>query len=501
MESLRICYVTSELAPFVKAGGLADVSAALPAELHRAGHDIRVIVPLYSRIDVATYPFRILPELQNVPVRLGRHNFTFTVLASKLPDTSLDVYFVHCPELYERDGLYTSDEDEHLRFLLLSRAALEACQRWSFAPDVVHANDWQTALLPLLIKTTYAWDRLFQQTRSLLTIHNLGYQGVFSGSILAELEVPDAARYLDRADLAAGRINFLKTGLLHADFLSTVSPTYAREIQTEAFGMGLEGLLRSRSESLVGILNGVDYSVWSPENDTHLAEQYSADNLDGKTANRRALLAALGLKPAFSHAEAGGNAVPVIGLISRFAYQKGLDLLGAAIPDLLARHDLRFALLGTGEPQYEELFRGLQKRYPGVVCFYNGYSNGLAHLIEAGSDLFVMPSRYEPCGLNQMYSLRYGTVPVVRRTGGLADTVEPFDPASGRGTGFLFDHFTADGLVWAVERALEVWRHPGLWQELQRNGMARDYSWPTQAGMYAELYRRMSGAKDDPGPV
>jgi starch synthase len=494
MNPLRICYVTSELAPFVKAGGLADVSAALPAELHRAGHDIRVIVPLYSGIDAATYSFRVLPELQNVPVQLGRHTFSFTMLASKLPDTDLDVYFVHCPALYERDGLYTSDDDEHLRFLLLSRAALEACQRWGFSPHVLHANDWQTAFLPLLVRTSYAWDRLFHPTKSLLTIHNLGYQGVFAGTILTDLQIPDATRRLDKSDLEAGRINFLKTGLMHADFLSTVSPTYAREIQTEAFGMNLDGLLRARSDRLVGILNGVDYSVWSPEVDTHIAGRYSADSLDGKTANREALLSALGLKPAPTHQQAGSNATPVIGLISRFAYQKGLDLLGAAIPELLSRHDLRFALLGTGEPQYEELFRGLQKRYPGVVCFYNGYSNALAHLIEAGSDMFVMPSRYEPCGLNQMYSLRYGTVPIVRRTGGLADTVEPFEPSSGQGTGFLFDHFTGDGLVWAVDRALEAWRHPGLWRQLQRNGMARDYSWPTQAGLYVELYRRMIGA-------
>jgi starch synthase len=368
---------------------------------------------------------------------------------------------------------------------VFSRAALEICQLLQWAPEIIHCHDWQTALIPLYLRTLYAWDRLFEKTRTLFTIHNLGYQGVFSSQILADLGLAEQAGLLYQEDLRAGTINFLKTGLLYAGMLSTVSPTYAREIQTEAHGFGLHPILSARWESLVGILNGVDYHEWDPATDTKIAANYTRKSLPEKAGNKAALLQGMGLP---FDAEA-----PVFGIVSRLAHQKGFELIGEAMPAILGRHPARLVVLGSGEAQYEEMFTWLQRSFPQQVAFYRGYNDGLSHLIEAGSDMFLMPSRYEPCGLNQMYSLRYGTIPIVRNTGGLADTVRLYEPVSGEGTGFVFDHFTADGLRWAMEFALSVWPDKKAWRKLQRAGMACDYSWEHQSKLYVELYRRMAG--------
>jgi starch synthase len=354
-----------------------------------------------------------------------------------------------------------------------------------WAPDVFHVNDWQTALVPLLLRSRYAWDQLFARTKTLLTIHNLGYQGAFSSDIVRHLDLGPHSHLLHQDDQRAGVVNFLKHGLLFADLLSTVSPTYAREIQTGSYGFGLDEVLYARREKLVGILNGVDYTEWNPQTDVHIAQRYSERSLYRKEKNKVVLHEKLGL--------AYDKDAPLCGIVSRLSHQKGFDLLFDSLPAFLARTNLRLAVLGSGEPDLEGFFTGMQHRFPGRVCFWRGFNNELAHMIEAGSDLFLMPSRYEPCGLNQMYSLKYGTVPVVRRTGGLADTVEPWNAISGEGTGFVFDHFTSEGLLWALSVAITTFADRKNWIALMKNGMGRDYSWAHQAREYVATYERLAG--------
>lgn len=483
MPQLKICYITTELTPFAKVGGLADVAAALPRALLAAGHDVRVFMPHYGTMDSMGYEMSPHPYIQNVPITLGAKTYTFSLVETYQPGTDLIVFFVHCPALFGRSEIYTSDSDEHLRFLFLSRAAIESCQRMMWAPSVFHCNDWQTALVPLLLKSLYSWDRLFDKSKTLLTIHNMGYQGIFSADILPQFGL-DSTDMFPKEDISADRINFLKIGVLYADVLTTVSPTYAQEIQTEAFGMGLDSILRQRSRNLVGVLNGVDYDEWNPISDKLIPYRYSHRSVWRKTKNKEFLLERLGLPYA--------KEIPLVGMISRLARQKGLDLVFEVLPELLSGGDLRFVILGSGELKYEESFRRLQASFPEKVSFHNGFSHELAHLVEAASDIFLMPSQYEPCGLNQMYSLKYGAIPVVRKTGGLADTVTLYDPGTGDGTGFVFDHYNADGLRWALDMALGFYREPKIWRRLMLNGMSRDFSWETQAQKYVELYRDLA---------
>ena len=473
---MNVLFVTSEIAPFAKTGGLADVAAALPRHLLRRGHDVRVFVPFYSRVATEGRLFRAVDNVQSVEVALGAHRYRFSLYATRLPNSELDVYFVQCPELYGRPAMYTWDADEHLRFLLLSRAALESAQRMRFAPDVIHCHDWQTGLLPLYLRTRYSWDKLFARAKTLFTIHNLHYQGVFSAGILPDTGLLDSRHLFHQEQLAEGRLSFMVTAFLYADGISTVSPTYAREIQTPEHGAGLDEFLRARSSRVVGILNGVEYDEWSPEKDTLIPHRFSADNLAGKERDKEALLRAMRLPY--------DAKVPVIGIVSRLASQKGFDLLDEAVPAILARHDVRLVVLGSGEPRLEELFADLATRFSDKVGFYRGFSNELAHLIEAGSDLFLMPSRYEPCGLNQMYSLRYGTLPLVRKTGGLADTVDET-------TGFVFEELSPFALRMTIEHALRTYQQPALWRRLMRNAMARDFSWDQQVRRYEEVYARL----------
>jgi len=338
--------------------------------------------------------------------------------------------------------------------------------------------------LPLTLETRYAWDRLFAKTRTLLAIHNLNYQGIFRADILADTGLSDAAHLFHQDQLREGRVNFLLHGILYADGVSTVSPTYAAEIQTAAHGANLDPFLRARASTVVGILNGVDYGEWSPEHDALIPARYSAASMAGKATNKAALLARLELPHVPD--------VPVIGIVSRLAGQKGFALLEDVMPALLRRHGFQLVVLGSGEPRFERLFAGLAAAFPRQVGFHRGFSNELAHLIEAGADMFLMPSRYEPCGLNQMYSLRYGTVPIVHKTGGLADTVQLWDPRDRTGTGLVFDHYTGEGLRWAIEAALATYRDAAAWQALVANGMAANFSWDMQGKLYEELYRRLA---------
>jgi starch synthase len=485
---VNVLFVASEVAPFAKTGGLGDVAAALPRALaaQKRGHDVRIVMPMYGRLKGAEAAELVIRE---VSLDLGSTRVVFSVHTAPLPGTTVPVYFVHCAGLYGRQGIYTTDHDEHLRFALLNWAALSICQRLGFRPDVIHANDWQTALLPLLLRSVFAWDRLFAQTRTVLTIHNIGHQGSFDARVLSDIGLAQSAHHFHQDQLREGRINFLLTGLLYANAITTVSPTYAREIQTPEHGVGLDAYLRERSNVLFGILNGIDEGEWSPETDEKIPHRFTSEDLSGKELDKQALLAAGGLP--YVHE------VPVIGIVSRLAWQKGFDLCFNVLPRLLARRSTQLVVLGTGEPQYEQLFSSLARKFPRQVAYLSAFSEPMAHLIEAGSDMFLMPSRYEPCGLNQMYSLRYGTPPIVHRTGGLADTVAPFDRSTGRGNGFVFEHFDETGLTFALTQALRTWgtgtgADRATWQKLQANGMRSHFGWDERVAAYEMVYRMVA---------
>jgi len=474
-ETLRICHLASEFTPLAKTGGLADVVGALSRYLHAQGHEVRVFLPFYSRIDRRLLRLEPVEGLQDLALSLGPHQYRYSIVSAHLPDSSLPVHLIDCPALFHRSALYTSDADDHLRFLLLTRAAIDACRRMKFEPQIFHCHDWHTALTPLYLRTSPA--------KTVLTIHNVGYQGVMPATALEDLDLGSNSALLQQTDLQAGYINPLRHGILYADALTTVSPTHAQEICTAQYGMGLENDLQSRRDALVGILNGIDTEEWNPATDRHLKHHYDARRLAGKKKAKAALLNRLKL-------DAAPDA-PVIGIVSRMAQQKGFDLLFDPFPALLEKRDLRLTVLGNGEARYEEFFASLQQRFPRNVAFHRGYHDELAHQIEAGSDMFLMPSLYEPCGLNQMYSLRYGTVPIVRKTGGLADSVQHFDPATGTGTGVVFNDYDSPAVNWALNTALDWYADRKLWQRIVRNGMAQDFSWDKQGGKYVELYRRV----------
>lgn len=477
-----VCFVTAELAPLAKAGGLGDVAAALTKLLHRDGHRVLPVLPLYSGLGRRGVAVESVAGLSGLELAFGPRRYGYSVVRGRRGGGLPDVMLVDCPPLFDRPGIYGSADDEHLRFLLLARAALETCLRLDFAPDIVHCHDWHTALLPLYLKTVYARDRLFAATRSVLTIHNLGYQGILPAVAAAELGLGDAVRELDAQELAGGRINLLGQGIRDADAVSTVSPGYAREICTPEYGMGLDAVLRGRVEPVTGILNGVDYELWDPATDRLIPHPYSARDLAGKARMRAALCSRLGLT-------AGG--APLVGMVTRLAWQKGIDLLFDVLPGALAAGQASLAVLGSGEPRYEAFFAELAAAHPGRAAFVRGHDEQLAHWIEAGSDAFLMPSLYEPCGLSQMYSLRYGTVPIVRRTGGLADSVVQFDRASGVGTGILFGEAAPDALRAALEAAARLYADPTAWARAVVNGMAVDHSWEGRFSQYLDLYDRV----------
>ncbi len=486
-QKLKICLLSSELAPLAKTGGLADVSSALATYLHEDGHDVRVLIPRYSRIDETALKIEPVAELTDLEVALGQRRVRYSIDRTTIAGRRTPVHLLRCPEFYARDGIYTNDEDEYLRFVLLSIAGIQMCQRLSFAPHIMSCHDWQTGLVPLYLKSTFAWDKLFANTKSVLTIHNIGYQGWFPSWVLDNLALKGAEHHLHQDDLKHGVVNFLKTGVLYADVISTVSPTYAREIQGDDYGMGLNDLLRQRGGSVIGILNGVDYDEWNPATDSLLPANYSPEDMSGKAVCKSVLMKELGLD------ERPGR--PLLGVVSRLVGQKGIDLIAEVVPRLLGRRDFSFAILGSGEQRLEQMLHALERAFPGRVCFYRGFNNKLAHMIEAGSDMFLMPSRYEPCGLNQMYSLKYGTVPIVRETGGLVDSVDPIDEISESGTGILFRDYNAAGLEWAINRGLDLFDNQELWNKIVANGMARDFSWRRQGGHYVNLFKKLSNLK------
>lgn len=478
---LKICFVSSEVAPLAKTGGLADVAGALPRCLKRRGHDVRVFMPFYSLMRSTVRDARPIDTAQHVEVALGSHRYRFSLLESRLPGSDVPLYLIDCPAAFDRPSIYTTGMDEHRRFLVLQRAVLESCQRLAFGPQILHCNDWHTGLMPLMLKTLYAWDRLFADTRTVLTIHNVGYQGVFDAGTAYDIG-GDVRGWLAPEFTARNELNWLREGIRLAHMVSTVSPTYAKEICTPEGGHGLDGVLRARADSLVGILNGVDYSEWNPAIDRYLEHHYSSDDLSGKARNKRALLERLAL--------AVRDETPLLGIVSRMTVQKGFDLLFDTLPEIIAGRDLALVVLGSGDTRYENFFADLQRRFHDRVAFHRGYHEELSHRIEAASDMFLMPSMYEPCGLNQLYSLKYGAVPIVRRTGGLADSVQMWNPDTRQGTGIVFNDYDGPAVRWAVHHALDLLKNRDAWLQMMRNGMAQDYSWEHQEREYEELYAR-----------
>ena len=480
---MKILFVASEALPYVKTGGLADVIEALPRALVKLGHEIAVFLPRYRGIKVSSVTLPSLTIPQGTRLR-------FPAIASGGLHRGVRYFFLDDPFYFDRDGIYGDKNhefpDNAERYTEFSRAAIElAKQVWM--PELIHCHDWQTAMVPVLLRTSYADDPAVREVPVVFTIHNMGYHGVFPKESMERAGIPPAVFHPAGIEFF-GNVNFLKGGLVYSDYLTTVSRKYAEEIQTSEFGFGLEGVVRMKANRLVGILNGVDYSAWSPDRDTLIPVKYSAKNLAGKRECKLALL------DEFKLLKDNPNR-PVLGIVSRFADQKGFDLI-ARIARELMQEDLLFAVLGTGERRYEELFRALATDFPGRVGAVIAYDNRLAHLVEAGADIFLMPSRYEPCGLNQIYSLRYGTVPVVRATGGLDDTIEPFNLQDGTGTGFKFWEYSGGALLHAIREALNYYSDDGVWKRIQLNGMAQDFSWNTSAAEYAKLYEAARAARN-----
>ena len=480
---MKIAFVASEIAPLAKTGGLADVAGALPRHLKQLGHDVRLFMPLYSSIGHSGLLSSSVTSAEKMPLNLGHHYYEFALLESRLPGSDVPLYLIHCPAAYDRPSLYTTGVDEHLRFLVLQRAIIESCQRLAFAPEIMHCNDWHTALIPLMLKTVYAWDRLFEATRTILSIHNIGYQGIFANSTIFDIG-GNLRGQLASDTTAGGSINWLREGVRHAHRVTTVSPTYANEICTPLGGHGLDGELRARPDQVVGILNGVDYSEWSPSADRYLKHRFSRDDLSGKQRTRREFLDWLNLSV--------GDSTALMGIVSRLTVQKGFDLLFDSLAEILATRDMALVALGSGDAKYEDFFSYLQRRFPDRVVFHRGYHDELAHLIEAASDMFLMPSLYEPCGLNQMYSLKYGTIPIVRKTGGLADSVQMWDGPTRQGTGIVFNDFDTNAVRWAIHTALDLHKDRDAWTQMMRNAMAQDFSWDRQAQEYVKLYAELT---------
>lgn len=479
---MKICFVASECFPYVKTGGLGDVAGSLPKALVEENCEVKLFLPLYGGIKTEQHNLNPVDEFQNIPVRVGDKEVTFNVWYGTLPESEVEVYLIDCPFYFHREMPYTNDADEDERFILFQIAVIETLQRLKWAPDIIHCNDWQTSLIPVFLKTNYKWDQLFINTHTILSVHNIAYQGRFSRNSIYNAGLSYSLYYPGGPYELDNTFCFLKAGILFSDIITTVSPTYAKEIQTKEYGAGMEGVLSTREEDLFGVLNGIDTQIWNPKADKFIPKNYTRKNLKNKIECKKELL---------KEAEiVYDENIPLIGIISRFAGQKGFELMFPVINELM---DLPFQLivLGSGEENTEKFFEKLAKRFPHKVNAYTGYSNKLAHWITAGCDMFLMPSKYEPCGLNQMYSLNYGTVPIVRKTGGLADTVKDYHAFDEKGNGFSFDDYTSYALYKTIERALDIFNDKKSWGKIMDRGMKEDFSWKHSAKEYLRLYRTM----------
>lgn len=488
--ALKILVVSAEVAPFAKTGGLADVAGALPRALSQLGHDVRVLMPWYRQLrqDGVSAPVlkaKVKLDPAELPDEIPKD---FDLRAAMLPNSKVPVYFIDQAAYFDRDGYYGDASGDYAdngdRFIFFARAALAAARSLGFKPDVVHLNDWHSGLVPVILRTQLLDDPFFAKTGTLFTIHNLAFQGLFpdwqhgrSGLDWGLFNTEGLEFY--------GQLNIMKGALLFSDLVNTVSPRYAEEIRSQEFGCGLEGVLRGRAGDLSGIINGLDYEEWDPSKDPNLAVRYSEKTLEDKAQAKRALKKELGLPD---------DDVPLVAMISRLNNMKGLSLVDE-VTDYLMHLDMQFILMGTGDSRFHDSFARLAEYYPEKASVNLKYEDSLVHRIEAGADLLIMPSRFEPCGMNQLIALRYGTVPLVRSVGGLADTVHDFDPKSGHGNGFVFSEYNSMALFNAIKHALEVYKDKATWRQLQRNGMAEDHSWAASAREYEKLYRKIVALK------
>ena len=488
-KKLKVLFITSEVVPFVKTGGLADVSAALPQMLSEMGHEVRIVVPKYGAVDDRKFKIHEVVRLKDLHAKIGEKDVVFSIKSCFLPGQKVrvQIYFLDNQEYFgSRNSLYIDpvsgddypDNDE--RFMLLAMAVFELISKLGWIPDIIHCNDWQTGLIPAYLKTLFNNDQQFSQFKTLFTIHNLAYQGMFPKSSFAKLGLPEELNSEKGLEIY-GKINFMKSGLIYADVINTVSETYANEIRTdEELGAGLKPVLAKRKSDLYGIVNGIDMRVWNPEKDKHLPKKYSGKNISAKQINKEALAEKFG----FAYDEN----IPIIGMISRLYDAKGFDLVSEVFSELMEMN-IQLVLLGTGDKKYHSFFEKALKKYPEKFSCYLGFDDQLAHLIEGGADIFLMPSRYEPCGLNQMYSLMYGTVPLVRETGGLADTVVKYNDKTGEGNGFMFKPYDGNAMIKELKRALKIFEDKKTWTKIMRSGMKSDFSWNASAKKYIELYK------------
>ncbi len=477
---MKICFLTSECVPFVKTGGLADVSDALTVSLAGLGCEMNVFMPLYNIIDTDYFCLNEINEFQNASVSIAGKKEKYSVFSLRKND--INYYFISSEKYFHRTSIYTADADEDERFIFFQHCVLNVLQRMQYKFDIFHINDWQCALIPELLKTYYSWDKLFSNVKVLFTIHNIAYQGKFSGDSVAKASLPAEKFFGGGTYELYGDFNFMKIGIVASDLINTVSPTYAKEILTPEMGSGLEGVLRTRYNDISGILNGIDTVLWSPKTDKEIARNYDFSTLKNKEINKSELQKFAGLKTDMN--------IPLLGIVSRLAWQKGFELFEEIIDDLFSRN-LQMIILGDGESKYVEFFRNTMEKYPEKLYFHNGYNNNLAHMITAGADIFLMPSRYEPCGLNQMYSLNYGTLPVVRKTGGLADTVNDITESPVEGNGFVFNSFNPKEFFNKILFALSAFGNKNIWTKMQKNGMESDFSWDKSAKEYLMLYNKL----------
>jgi len=479
MEPKRILFAASEVTPFAKTGGLADVAGSLPAALASLGHQVFVVMPFYRGVKDGNFGIKPYEKSMSIPFKGERLNAG--VFASKI-SRNVHVFFIQRDEFFDRSSLYGTPRGDYFdnpeRFIFFNRAVLELSSAIGLQTDIVHCHDWQTGLVPVYLKSLFKDNPVLNRAKSVFTIHNLAYQGVFPKEIMAISEIPSELFSMKGLEYY-GKMNFLKGGIVFSDIITTVSEKYAQEIQTPEYGYGMEGVLGDRQGDLYGILNGVDYTFWNPKTDPHIAAKYDRKNLSGKKRCKDELIKIFGLE--------GAQEFPIIGIISRLADQKGFDILAAALDDLM-RMDLYLVILGTGDEKYEKQYSDMGKKYPSRLGVKIAFDNVLAHKIEAGSDMFLMPSKYEPCGLNQMYSLKYGTIPIVRATGGLDDTIQRFEPETGEGNGFKFTAYSPEALLQETQRAVEVFQHKKTWAGLIQNAMKMDFSWKKSAQRYEKIY-------------
>ena len=476
-SSLKILILASEAVPFAKVGGLADVVGALPKALKELGHDIRLVMPRYGQIKPER--FELTTVLDSVTVNIASFQEQVCVRQGTIGE-GIPVYMIDAPRYFDRENIYGYTDDGE-RFILFCRAALETMRTLDWSPDIIHCNDWQTGIVPNWMHTVYRDNPFFADTATVYTIHNLAYQGIFGYRILEVAGVAAGGFLYPQIVELANVVDIMARGILFADAITTVSERYAQEILTPTFGEKLDQLLRSRRERLFGILNGIDYQEMNPAHDRYIHTRFDQETLDKRAENKRELQerAHLPVKPN----------VPLIAMISRLTDQKGFDLLAQIIQPLLAQ-GIQLVVLGIGDQHYHEMFQNLAARYPEQVAIFLTFNTELAQAIYAGSDMFLMPSRFEPCGLGQLIAMRYGSVPIVRRVGGLADTVQEYDPITGEGNGFSFTNYDPWELFAAIVRALELYRFKDIWRTLQLRGMAADHSWQASAIRYVEVYRK-----------